>query len=97
MTIYSKCSYSKILTYKICPQKIRYLYITGLIKPNKTAYGQAGLIGTALYKGIELNLDDVLKWYLSNFIYLTDTLKTDCEKIKIMIFKLKDLLKNKNG
>lgn len=97
MVIYGKWSYSKVLTYKMCPRKFKYVYVTGLKRPQKKDWGDSGLIGTAVHLGLEKDKETAVKWYLDNFDYFTEDIKTEMEKIKIMIDKAKPIVDSKHG
>lgn len=88
----TKYSYSRVDTYCQCPYKYKLRYIDKLkTLPNYDATNPL-ILGTALHKGLETNVETAVKEYLSYFPIITDEQIHEVIKLEILIPKAKAML-----
>lgn len=89
-------SHSRIETFKSCPYKYKLHYIDNLKTIPDQTPDNALYLGAALHKGIETNADAALKEYFNNYYVITDQQINEAIKLKYLIPKVKEILKDIN-
>ena len=85
-------SYSRVDCFERCPYKYKLRYIDKLkTLPNYDA-DNALVLGTALHKGLETDVETAIKEYYSYFPIITDEQINEAIKLEILIPKAKALL-----
>ena len=85
-------SYSRVDTYRQCAYKYKLRYIDKLkTLPNYDATNPL-ILGTALHRGLETDVETAVKEYLSYFPIITDEQIHEVIKLEILIPKAKAML-----
>lgn len=87
-------SYSRVDCFRQCPFKYKLRYIDKLkTLPNYDAANPL-IVGTALHRGIETNVETAIKEYYASYPVITDDHINEAIKLEILIPKVKNLLPN---
>ena len=87
-----KYSYSRVDCFKQCPFKYKCRYIDRIkTLPNYDANNPL-VLGTALHRGIETDVDTAIKEYYAHFPVITDDQINEAIKLEILIPKVKSVL-----
>lgn len=86
-------SYSKVGTFVQCPYKFKLNYIDGLkTYPNLDDPANALYLGSALHKGIEVDVETAIKEYYDTFPIVTDLHFIEAIKLEYRIKQCKEIL-----
>ncbi|MDO6448112.1 AAA family ATPase [Oceanobacillus profundus] len=85
-------SYSRVSLFEDCPYHFKLRYIDKLTELPKLDADNPLIIGSALHKGIETNVETALNEYFNSFPVLTDKIIEESMKLEILIPKAKDFL-----
>lgn len=85
-------SYSRISTYKNCPYQFKLRYIDNLETVFNCDPQNPLIIGSALHKGIEVDVDTAIKEYYAAYPVIKDAHITEAMKLEYLIPKVKKLL-----
>lgn len=85
-------SYSRIGCFKTCPYQYKLRYIEKLKTLPDAEPTNALYLGTAMHTGIEKNVEEAIKQYLSNYPVIDDLHINETIKMEYIIPKAKDLL-----
>lgn len=90
--IHSHFGYSAVSTFEKCPFQYKCQYIDGLktLPPDDPA--NALVIGTALHKAIETDIDTAIQEYFSSYPIITDLHVNEEIKLRHLIPKVKEIL-----
>ena len=81
-------SYSRVEAFKSCPFRYKLRYVDGIkVPPDNTQAANALIIGSALHKGIETDLNTAIKQYNNSFPVITDATENECIKLSHLIPK----------
>jgi phage nucleotide-binding protein len=82
--------------FKNCQYKYKLKYIDTLKTIPDQAPDNALYVGTALHKGAEINVKKAIQEYFDNYYVINDLIINEAIKLKILIPKLKNILKDIN-
>lgn len=85
-------SYSRVSLFENCPYHFKLRYIDKLTELPKYDANNPLLIGNALHKGIETDVETAINEYYNSFPVLTDEIINEAMKLEILIPKVKDFL-----
>lgn len=85
-------SYSRVSLYEDCPYHFNIKYIDKLTEIPKLDANNPLIIGHALHKGIEEDVNPALDDYYNAFPVMTDRIVEEAMKLEILIPKVKDFL-----
>ncbi|MFD2628746.1 AAA family ATPase [Oceanobacillus kapialis] len=85
-------SYSRVSLFEDCPYHFRLRYIDKLTELPKLDADNPLIIGNALHKGIETDVETALEEYYNAFPVLTNAIIHEAMKLEILIPKVKDYL-----
>lgn len=89
---HSKLGYSAVSTFKQCPFKYKCQYIDELKTIPSDDPANALIIGTALHKGIETDVDKAISEYFANYPIITDQHIDEEIKLRYLIPKVKEVI-----
>ena len=90
--IHSSFGYSAVSTFEQCPYRYKCQYIDGLkVLPSDDA-ANALIIGTALHKAIETDLDTAIAEYFASYPIITDLHLDEEIKLRHLVPMVKDIL-----
>ena len=89
---HSKLGYSVVSTFEQCPFKYKCQYVDGLNTLPSTDPANALIIGTALHRGIETDVDTAIREYFNSFPIITDQHIDEEIKLRYLIPKVKELI-----
>jgi phage nucleotide-binding protein len=90
--VHSRFGYSAVTTFEQCPFKYKCQYVDGLKTLPSTDAANALIVGTALHRGIETDVDMAIKEYFNSFPIITDQHIDEEIKLRYLIPKVKELL-----
>ncbi|HHY72679.1 MAG TPA: AAA family ATPase [Bacillus bacterium] len=85
-------SYSRVSLFEDCPYHFKLRYIDKLTELPKYDADNPLIIGSALHRGIETNVETALEEYYNAFPVLTDEIINEAIKLEVLIPKVKDYL-----
>lgn len=85
-------SYSRVSLFEDCPHHFKLRYIDKLTELPKFDADNPLIIGSALHKGIETDVETALNEYFNSFPVLTDAIIHEAMKLEILIPKVKEFL-----
>lgn len=85
-------SYSRVSLFEDCPYHFKLRYIDKLTELPKFDADNPLILGHALHKGIETNVQTALHEYFKSFPVLTDKIIEEAMKLEILIPKVKEFL-----
>lgn len=85
-------SYSRVSLFENCPYHFKLRYIDQLTEIPKLDADNPLIIGSALHKGIETNVETALNEYFNSFPVLTNDIIHEAMKLEILIPKVKEFL-----
>ncbi|GAB3797236.1 AAA family ATPase [Virgibacillus kimchii] len=85
-------SYSRVSLFEDCPYHFKLRYIDKLAEIPKLDADNPLIIGNALHKGIETDVETALEEYYNSFPVLTNAIIHEAMKLEILIPKVKDYL-----
>ena len=89
---HSRFGYSAVSTYEQCPFKYKCQYMDGLNTLPSTDAANPLIIGTALHRGIETDVETAIREYFDSFPIITDQHIDEEIKLRYLIPKVKELL-----
>ena len=89
---HSRFGYSAVSTFEQCPFRYKCQYIDGLKTIPTDDPANALVIGTALHKGIETDVDTAIKEYFASYPIITDQHIDEEIKLRYLIPKVKEIL-----
>ena len=90
--VHSPFGYSAVSTFEHCPFQYKCRYIDGLETLPSDDPANALIIGTALHKAIETDIDTAIQEYFNSYPVITDQHIDEEIKLRHMIPKVKELL-----
>ena len=90
--MHSRFGYSAVSTYEQCPFKYKCQYMDGLKTLPSADAANPLIIGTALHKGIETDVETAIREYFDTFPIITDQHIDEEIKLRYLIPKVKELL-----
>lgn len=85
-------SYSRVSLFNDCPYHFKLKYIDRLTELPRYDADNPLIIGHALHKGIETDVETALNEYFDAFPVLTDSIIEEAMKLEILISKVKEFL-----
>ena len=89
---HSRFGYSAVSTFEQCPFKYKCQYVDGLKTLSSTDANNPLIIGTALHKGIETDVETAIREYFNSFPIITDQHIDEEIKLRYLIPKVKEYL-----
>lgn len=89
---HSTLGYSAVSTFEQCPFKYKCQYVDGLKTLPSTDPANPLIIGTALHRGIETDVDTAIQEYFNTFPIITDQHVDEEIKLRYLIPKVKAML-----
>lgn len=89
---HSPFGYSAVSTFEKCPFQYKLQYIDGLETIPSDDPANALIIGTALHKAIETDIDTAIEEYFSSYNIITDQHIDEEIKLRCLIPKVKEIL-----
>ena len=89
---HSRFGYSAVTTFEQCPFKYKCQYVDGLKTLPNTDPANALIIGTALHRGIETDVDTAIWEYFNTFPIITDQHVDEEIKLRYLIPKVKEVI-----
>ena len=89
---HSALGYSAVSTFERCPYQYRLRYIDGLETLDEYEPTDALKIGTALHRGIEIDVPTAIQEYYNSYPIITDAHITEAIKLETMIPKVKEVV-----
>lgn len=89
---HSPFGYSAVSTFEQCPYRYKLQYIDGLKTIPTDDPTNALVIGTALHKAIETDIDTAIQEYFSSYNIITDQHIDEEIKLRCLIPKVKEIL-----
>lgn len=86
---HSALGYSAVSTFERCPYQYRLRYIDGVEMLDEYEPSDALKIGTALHRGIEIDVPTAIQEYYNSYPIITDAHITEAIKLETMIPKVK--------
>ena len=90
--IHSRFGYSAVSTFEQCPFKYKCQYVDGLKTLQSTDAANPLIIGTALHRGIETDVETAIHEYFNSFPIITDQHIDEEIKLRYLIPKVKQYL-----
>lgn len=90
--LHSPFGYSAVSTYEQCPFRYKCQYIDGLKTLPSDEAANPLIIGTALHKAIETDIDTAIQEYFNSFPIITDQHIDEEIKLRYMVPKVKEML-----
>lgn len=87
-----KLSYSRVSTFTKCPYQFKLRYIDKLKTLPKGDPQDPLILGTALHKGIETDIQTAIKEYYNSYPIITDSHITEAIKLEYWLPKIKEVL-----
>lgn len=89
---HSALGYSAVSTFERCPYQYRLRYIDGVEMLDDYEASDALKIGTALHRGIEIDVPTAIQEYYNSYPIITDAHITEVIKLETMIPKVKAVI-----
>ena len=89
---HSALGYSAVSTFERCPYQYRLRYIDGVEMLDDYEPTDALKIGTALHRGIEIDVPTAIQEYYNSYPIITDAHITEAIKLETMIPKVKAVI-----
>ena len=89
---HSALGYSAVSTFENCPYQYRLRYIDGVEMLDEYEATDALKIGTALHRGIEIDVPTAIQEYYNSYPIITDAHITEAIKLETMIPKVKAVI-----
>lgn len=89
---HSPFGYSAVSTFEQCPFRYKCQYIDGLQTIPSDDPTNALILGTALHRGIETDVDTAIRDYFSSFPIITDQHIDEEIKLRYLIPKVKEII-----
>ncbi len=89
---HSRFGYSAVSTFEQCPFRYKCRYVDGLEALPSDDAANALIIGTALHKGIETDVDTAIQEYFNSFPIITDQHIDEEIKLRYLIPKVKEII-----
>ena len=89
---HSKSGYRAISDFEKCPYKYRLRYIDNVEMLDEYDPQNALMIGTALHRGIETDVQTAITEYYNSYPVITDAHITEAIKLETMIAKVKEVI-----
>lgn len=89
---HSKLGYSAVSTFEQCPFRYKCQYVDGLQTLPNTDPANALIIGTALHRGIETDVDTAIREYFNTYPIITDQHVDEEIKLRYLIPKVKEVI-----
>lgn len=89
---HSALGYSAVSTFENCPYQYRLRYIDGVEMLDDYEPTDALKIGTALHRGIEIDVPTAIQEYYNSYPIITDAHITEAIKLETMIPKVKEVI-----
>lgn len=89
---HSELGYSAVSTFEQCPFRYKCQYVDGLKTLPNTDPANALIIGTALHRGIETDVDTAIREYFNSFPIITDQHVDEEIKLRHLIPKVKEVI-----
>ena len=89
---HSVLGYSAVSTFEQCPFKYKCQYVDGLQTLPSADAANPLIIGTALHRGIETDVDTAIREYFNSFPIITDQHIDEEIKLRYLIPKVKELI-----
>ena len=89
---HSRLGYSAVSTFEQCPFQYKCQYVDGLKTLPSTDPANALIIGTALHRGIETDVDTAIREYFDTFPIITDLHVDEEIKLRHLIPKVKEVI-----
>ena len=90
--VHSPFGYSAVSTYEQCPYQYKCRYIDGLKTLPSDDPANALIIGTALHKAIETDVDTAIQEYFNSYTIITDQHIDEEIKLRCLVPKVKEIL-----
>lgn len=90
--VHSRFGYSAVSTFEQCPFQYKCRYIDGLKTLPSDDPANALIIGTALHKAIETDIDTAIQEYFNNYNIIDDSHVNEEIKLRYLIPKVKEIL-----
>ena len=90
--LHSSFGYSAVSTFEQCPYRYKLQYIDGLKTIPSDDPTNALIIGTALHKAIETDIDTAIQEYFDSYNIITDRHIDEEIKLRCLIPKVKEIL-----
>lgn len=90
--VHSRFGYSAVSTFEQCPYRYKLQYLDGLKTIPTDDPANALIIGTALHKAIETDLDTAIAEYFASYPIITDQHIDEEIKLRYLIPKVKEIL-----
>lgn len=90
--VHSRFGYSAVSTFEQCPFRYKCQYIDNLQTLPSDDPANALIIGTAMHKGIETEVDTAIKEYFASYPIITDQHIDEEIKLRHLIPKVKEIL-----
>ena len=89
---HSRFGYSAVSTFEQCPFRYKCQYIEGMKTIPSDDPANSLIIGTALHKGIETDVDTAIREYFDSYPIITDQHIDEEIKLRYLIPKVKEIL-----
>ena len=89
---HSRFGYSAVSTFEQCPFRYKCQYVDGLQTLPSDDAANALIIGTAMHKGIETDVDTAISEYFASYPIITDLHVDEEIKLRHLIPKVKETL-----
>ena len=89
---HSRLGYSAVSTFEQCPFRYKCQYVDGLQTLPNTDPANALIIGTALHRGIETDVDTAIREYFDTYPIITDLHVDEEIKLWYLIPKVKEVI-----
>lgn len=89
---HSRLGYSTVSTFEQCPFRYKCQYVDGLKTLPNTDPANALIIGTALHRGIETDVDTAIREYFDTYPIITDLHVDEEIKLRYLIPKVKEVI-----
>lgn len=89
---HSRFGYSAVSTFEQCPFRYKCQYVDGLQTLPSTDPANALIIGTALHKGIETDVDTAIREYFNSYPVIDDKHIDEEIKLRYLIPKVKEVI-----
>ena len=89
---HSRLGYSAVSTFEQCPFRYKCQYVDGLQTLPSTDPANALIIGTALHKGIETDVDTAIREYFNSYPVIDDKHIDEEIKLRYLIPKVKEVI-----
>lgn len=90
--VHSRFGYSAVSTFEQCPFQYKCRYVDGLNTLPSDDPANALIIGTALHKAIETDIDTAIQEYFNSYPIITDQHVDEEIKLRYLIPKVKGIL-----